>query len=58
MKDTTKIEEMAITIAKVRDFPCRGSCSTCDARGVFCLAYDIAVALVNEGYEKMKGGAE
>lgn len=56
MKDTTKIEEMAITIAKVRDFPCRGSCSTCDARILFCSAYDIAVALVNEGYEKRSEG--
>lgn len=56
MTDTKMIEEMAITIAKARDYPCCGSCSTCDARGVFCLAYDIAVALVNEGYKKQSEG--
>lgn len=56
MQDTKMIEEMAITIAKARNYPCCGSCSTCDARGVFCLAYDIAVALVNEGYEKQRVG--
>lgn len=56
MKDTTKIEEMAITIAKARDYPCRGSCSTCDARILFCSAYEIAVALVNEGYKKQSEG--
>jgi hypothetical protein len=50
------IEEMAMTIAKSRNYPCCGSCDSCNARGLFCNAYEIAVVLVDEDYRKQSEG--